>query len=261
MTAHPATWDDAQDKLGSAFTRSLVLHVAVVGGLTAYAWLNTSESFGDPNAGGPAVGIEAVASIPLPSRGPANPIANDSEIEAPQEKPEEKPKPEPKKAEPEPDDAVSLLPKQREPKQKLAPKPRLQSFDDVASNQLTTKGAQAVSNPMFSAQSGAGQVGLGMNTTLGTRFGAYSAQIQEITRRNWRVQDVDRSVKNGPPVTVKFEIQRDGKVSSLQLIRRSGIPSLDLSVQNAVENSTYPPLPAEYDRNTATVEFTFELKR
>ena len=44
-------------------------------------------------------------------------------------------------------------------------------------------------------------------------------------------------------------------------MRRSGIPSLDLSVQEAIENSKYPPLPPEYDKSSATVEFTFELKR
>lgn len=261
MTATSATWDDAQDKIGSAFTRSLVLHVVLVGGLAGYAWwFGKGEAFGDPNAGGATVGIEAVASIPLPSRGPQNPVANDSEIEAPQEQPPDKvDKPQPKQ--PEPDDAVSLLPKQKQTKQPLVMKPRLKSFDEVASNQLTTKSSQAVSSTMFSAAAGSGQIGVGISTTLGTRFGAYAAQIQEITRTKWRVQDVDRSVKNGPPVTVQFNLQRDGKATNVRLIRRSGIPSLDLSVQSAVEEATYPPLPAEYDKSSATVEFTFELKR
>lgn len=263
MTANSATWDDAQDKIGSAFTRSLVLHIAVVGGLAGYAWwFGKGEAFGDPNAGGATVGIEAVASIPLPSRGPKNPVANDSEIEAPQEQPPEKvEKPQPKEAIKEPDDAISLLPKQKQTKQPLVPKPRLKSFDEVASNQLTTKSSQAVSSSMYSSAAGSGQIGVGMNTTLGTRFGAYSAQIQEITQRNWRVQDVDRSVKTGPPVTVHFELQRDGKATNVRLTRRSGIPSLDLSVQAAVTDSTYPPLPPEFDKSSASVDITFELKR
>lgn len=256
-----ATWDAAQDKLGSAFTRSVVLHLSVVGVLAGYAWWTKGEAFGDPNAGGPAVSIESVASIPLQTRGPQNPVANDSEIEAPQEQPQEKPKPEPKKAEPEPDDAVSLRPKQKETKQKLVPKSRLKSFDEVASNQLTTKSSQAVSSPLYGAPPGAGQIGMGMNTTLGTRFAAYAALIQDITRKTWRPQDVDPSVKNGPPVTVKFELLKDGRVSDVRLMRRSGIPSLDLSVQEAVENAKYPPLPPEYDKSSATVEFTFELRR
>ena len=255
-----ATWDEAQDRMGSAFTRSLLIHLAFVGGLAGYAWwFGPGEQFGDPNAGGAAVGIEAVSSIPLPSRGPQNPIANDSEIQAPEEKPAEKPQP--KEAVKEPEDAISLLPKQKQTKQPLTPKSRLKSFEEIASNQLTTKSSQAVSSQMFAAPAGAGQIGVGINTTLGTRFGAYSAQIQEITRRNWRVQDVDRTVKNGPPVTVQFDLLRDGKASNIRLMRRSGIPSLDLSVQTAVESATYPPLPAEYDQSSATVTFTFELKR
>lgn len=248
-----------EDNARGAFTRSLILHVALVGGLTLYAWWNnTGDPFGDLNAGGSAVGIEAVANIPLPSRGPQNPVANDTAAEVPQAQPE---KPAPKAAESDPKDAVNLLPPERTAKQPLTPKQRLKSFDEVASNQLTSKSPQAVSNPMFSGSTGSGSIGAS-DTTLGNRFPAYAAQIQELTRIKWRVQDIDRSVTSAPPVTIRFDLQKDGRATNLRLIRRSGVPSLDLSVQYAVEDaSPYPPIPPGFERDSVPVEFTFELRR
>lgn len=258
MTADAAMLDQ-QENVKGAFTQSVVFHVLLIGGLTVYAWwTSTGDPFGAMDAGGAAVGITPVDSIPLPSRGPQNPVANDTDNEAPQEISKPAPKAAP---EPEPDDAVALLPPDRKSKQPLAPKSRLQSFDDIAKNQIPSKSPQAASSPLFAPQAGAGQINVGGDTTLGNRFPEYAAQIQEITRRNWRVQDVDRTVTTGPPVTIRFELQKDGRVTNIQLLRRSNIPTLDLSVQNAVEEAHYPPLPAGFERNSVPVEFTMVLKR
>jgi TonB family protein len=257
MTADAAMLDQ-QDNVKGAFTQSVIFHVTLIGGLTLYAWANTSDRFGAQDAGGAAVGITPVDSIPLPSRGPQNPVANDTESEAPQEISKFAPKAAP---EPEPDDAVALLPPDRKSKQPLVPKNKLKSFADIAQNQITSKSPQAASSQLFAPQAGAGQINVGGDTTLGNRFPEYAAQIQEITRRNWRVQDVDRSVTTGPPVTIRFDLQKDGRVTNIQLIRRSNIPTLDLSVQNAVEEAHYPPLPAGFERNSVPVEFTMVLKR
>lgn len=261
MTADAAMMGmNPQERLGGAFARSLAFHVIVFGGLTAWAWWNVGEVFGDPNAGGPAVGIEAVATIPLPPRrGPENPVANDTENETPPA-PVEKPAP---KAAPEPPqkDAVSLKMPEQKSKQLLTPKQRLKSFSEIASNQLTSKGPQAVSSPLYSAQAGAGKIGSNFDTTLGTRFPAYAARIQELTRQGWRTQDIDRSVSVAPPVTIQFTLLKDGRVENVRLIRRSAISSLDESVLSAVEDAHYPPLPDGYEKSSVPVEFTFELKR
>ncbi len=262
MTADAATFGmDPQERLGSAFARSLGFHIAVVGGLTGWAWWNHGIALGSPNAGGTAVGIEAVSTIPLPPRrGPENPVANDTENETPPA-PVEKPKPEPKATpEPPPKDAVSLKMPDQKSKQLLTPKQRLKSFSEIASNQLTSKGPQAVSSPLY-AQGGDGRNGSNFDTTLGTRFPNYAQRVQELTRQGWRTQDVDRSVSISPPVTIRFDIMKDGHVENVRLMRFSGIPSLDQSVKSAVEDAHYPPLPDGYDRSSVPVEFTFELKR
>lgn len=261
MTADTATFGmDPQERLGGAFARSVAFHTFVVGSLSAWAWFNHGVALGDPNAGGTAVGIEAVSTIPLPPKqGPENPVANDVENETPPE-PVEKPKPQPKATpEPPPKDAVSLkIPEKT--KQLLTPKQRLKSFNEIASNQLTSKGPQAVSSPLY-AQGGAGRIGSTLDTTLGTKFPAYAARVQEVTRQNWRTQDIDRSVSVAPPVTVQFDLMKDGRVEHVRLLRRSGISSLDESVRSAVEDAHYPPFPDGLDKSSVPVEFTFELKR
>jgi len=252
---------DPQPQLGSAFARSLAFHVFLFGGLSAWAWLHKGIALGDPNAGGTAVGIEAVSTIPIPPRsGPPNPVANDTDNETPPE-PIEKPAPKATpKPEPKPDkDAISLK-TEKQTKQPLVPKQRLKSFNEIASNQLTAKSPQALTSPLYS-QGGAGRIGSNLDTTLGTKFPAYAARVQEVTRQNWRTQDVDRSISIAPPVTIQFEILKDGRVDNVRLIRRSGIPSLDDSVRNAIETAQYPKLPDGYDRSSVPVEFTFELKR
>jgi TonB family protein len=96
------------------------------------------------------------------------------------------------------------------------------------------------------------------DSPLGKHFELYASQIQDITHKNWHP---DRTLSNPLPVTIHFELQRDGSVRNVQLIRKSGIDSLDQSVLAAVQDSHYPPLPNEYDKSSAPVEFTFRLNK
>ncbi|MEO8099013.1 MAG: TonB family protein [Acidobacteriota bacterium] len=251
-----AMMDDFQTPLRGAFTKSLVMHMAVIVGLTGYAWWNgPGKALGDPDAGGPAVGVELVASIPIPSKGPENPVANDSDSEVPQTPPEKvAPKAVP---EPEPRDAVAILPPEKKPKQPALPK--LIPFKEISQNQLKSTTPQAVSNPILAAKAGSGQIGTFGDTTLGTEFPQYASQVKDIARRSWKVNDVDRSITTGPPVTVTFTLLRDGRTQGIQLLRKSGIASLDLSVLRAIEDAHFPPLPGDY--RSVPVNLTFELAR
>jgi len=261
MTAHVSTFDHDpawNESLKAPFLRSTLLHVAIIGGFSAYAyWIGGIEVFGDKNAGGSTVGIEVVQSIPLPSRGEANPVANDTKSVAP---PPPAPKAAPKaKVEPPPPDAIAIE------KSKTTPRPTpprtLRSFEDIEKNQVTSKSAPALSNPMFAPVAGSGQIGVGANTTLGTRFPAYAAQLRQIVQQNWRTSDVDPSIKTAPRVTVVFELLRNGTVRNIQLRQKSGIATLDFSIQRAIQISSFPPLPQEYERQSIDVEFQFELRR
>ena len=51
-----------------------------------YNWVNLHrDSFGATDAGGGAIGIEAVSSIPIPRNGAPNPVAHDTESQVPQQ--------------------------------------------------------------------------------------------------------------------------------------------------------------------------------
>jgi len=254
---------DQHESLRGPFTGALTLHIGVIGGLAIFTWINGQrESFGDPNAGGTAVGIEAVKSIPLPHNGPENPVAHDTQSQVPQEPAKQE---RVKKEPPPPKNAVAL--KSKNAKQLRArvepsqPK-HFKSFDELDPNKIKSQQAPAVSNPMFSEVSGAGRIGTGANTTLGSRFGEYSARIQQMVTQHWHTGDVEASVRTAPQVVVSFEIRRDGTIGAPRIVQESGISTLDFSARRAIlEASPFPPLPAEFTRSTATVEFVFELKR
>jgi len=255
---------DQHDSLRGPFTGALALHIAVVGGLAVYTFLlGHREQFGDPNAGGAAVGIQAVKSIPLPHSGPENPVAHDSASQAPP-KPANQEKV--KKELAPPKDAVALksrTAKQLRAKVETQPQPRhFKSFDELDPNKIKVQQAPAVSSPLYSDIAGAGRIGAGLDTTLGTRFGAYAQQIRELVARKWHPGDVDANIRSAPQVIATFELLRDGSIAKPVIVQSSGVKALDFSVQRAIlEASPLPPFPPGLEGKSTTVTFTFELKR
>jgi TonB family protein len=260
MTHHPDILDD-RDPIRGAFLGAVALHAATVAAIAIHGWLaGHTESFGAPDAGG-AVGIEVVSSIPLPHQGAENKLANESESQVPQTpaKPVER-----VKAEKPPPDAIPLKSRQvkKKPAEIASARQRYRPFNQLEPNQLTSQSAPQVSSPLYSQRPGAGRVGTGANTTLGTRFGGYAQQLQQLVAQKWHTGDVDGRVQTAPLVIATFELMRDGSTRNLRLLQTSGIASLDFSVQRAIlEASPFPPIPPGFDRDYAKVEFTFELKR
>ena len=255
---------DQRESLRAPFTGALALHIGVVGALAVYAYLyGHRELLGDKNAGGVAVGIEAVKSIPLPHSGPVNPVAHDTKSEVePAPANQEKVKREP----PPPKDAVELKSKTvKQPRAKVETHPQsphFKSFEDIDPNKIRAQEAPAVSSPLYSAAPGAGLIGAGINTTLGTRFGTYAQQIRDLVARKWHPGAVDAKIRTAPQVVATFELMRDGTASNPVIVESSGIQALDFSVQRAIlEASPFPPIPPGFEGKSTTVTFTFELKR
>jgi len=254
---------DQRESLRGPFTGALTLHFAIIGGLVVYTLLlGHREAFGDPNAGGAAVGISVTKSIPLPHSGPPNPVAHDTQSQVPQEPAKQE---RVKKEPPPPKNAVELKSRTAKLRAKAEAQPHpphFKSFDELDPNKIKSQQAPAVSNPLFSEVSGAGRIGTGANTTLGARFGEYSQRVQQLVQQKWRTGDVDASIRTGPAVIANFEIRRDGTIGPIRIVQGSGISTLDFSVRRAIlEASPFPPLPKEFEKNSATVEFVFELKR
>jgi TonB family protein len=258
--SHYADVLDQRDSLKGAFAGAIFLHGALIGGLAAYGFLRGhTQPFGAINAGG-AIGIEVTSSIALPHRGMPNPVASPSESEVPQTPVKEKDRVKQEKV---PKDAVAIKSRtKKKPEQVASAKQRFRPFEELEPNQLTQREAPAVSNPLFAAKQGSGQVGAGENTTLGTRFGGYAQQIQQLVAQKWRTADVDASITTAPTVIATFDLLRNGSVRNVQILQRSGIASLDYSVQRAIlEASPFPPIPPGFEKDSAKVEFWFELRR
>lgn len=256
---------DQQERLRGAFGAALALHVGLAGAALLYSWIHgRTESFGDKNAGAGAIGIQAVDAIPLVHRGEPNPVANDTESLVPKEQAKPEPKQRAKdKVEPPDPTAVRLKSKNaKKQPQAAVPPPRFRSFKEVEANQLKARQNPAVANPAYSALPGAGNIGAGANTTLGDRFAGYGAQIRQLVAQKWRTGEVPANIRSAPMVVATFELMRDGSVRNVRILQRSGIALLDYSVERAIEEaSPFPPIPPGFDRDRATVEFWFELKR
>ena len=259
MTDHGSILDQP-DPIGGPFLGAVALHAAVIGGLLISAsFAKHPSAFGSLQAGGNAIGVEAVDTIPLIHHGAPNPVASDTESEIPQTPVKA---PDQVKEEKPPPDAIPL--KMRKPKKKPAEvasaRQRFRPLNELLPNQITSQLAPQVSNQAYSAAPGAGRLGTGPHTTLGDRFAGYGDQIRRIVASKWRTDDV--TAQAAPIVIATFDLMRDGSIRNLELLQRSGNNSLDLSVQRAIQDSApFPPIPSGFERDHASVEFWFELKR
>jgi protein TonB len=247
---------DQQESLRGPFVGSVALHGAVAGLLvvSTLSFQSHREVWGGPTHAGDAVAVNAVKSIPLPSRsGRVNPVANDTESQV-----QQAPKPEPKKQVKVPDEKaipIKTRAAQKQPKQQAQQRYRP---EPLRPNQVTAAEAPAARSPLFQKPGGA--VGLGQNSTLGSRFGAYADLVAQRVTEKW--QNSALAGQTAPMAIVTFEILRDGSIRNAKVAQPSGNSTMDYSALRAVMDAApFPPLPSEYDRNQASVELQFQLKR
>jgi protein TonB len=247
---------DQQDSLRAPFAQSVALHAAVFGMLivSSISFQHNREVFGGPTHAGSAVTVNPVKTLPLPSRsGHVNPVANDTESQVPQAA-----KPEPKKQVKVPENAIPI----KSPLVKKQPQQQVQQRyrpEPLRPNQVTSADAPAAVSRIFQAPGG-GAVGVGPNSALGTRFGAYADLVAQRVTEKW--QTTGLAGQSAPIVIITFEILRDGSVRNAKVAQRSGNSTLDYSALRAVMDAgQFPPLPAGYDRNEANVELQFQLQR
>jgi TonB family protein len=262
MTPHHADILDQHEPVKRPFLFALGLHGGLLAAAIGYNLIGTHrDTFGAKDAGGGAVGVQVVATIPLPHSGPTNPVANDTQSQVPQA-PVTKPEPRTKK-EVIPPDAVRLKDRTKKRLTDIASSTqRFRSFKEVDQNQAFSSQAPQVSSPIFAAAPGSGRIGAGPATMIGTKFPQYAAQIQQIITQKWKTGDVDPQIRVGPQVIVTFEIRRDGRAANFKFLQQSGISSLDYSIRRAIEDaSPFPPLPPGFNEDTAPFEYWFEFKR
>jgi periplasmic protein TonB len=248
---------DQQESLKGPFVGSVALHAAVAGALiiSTLSFNHNREVWGGPTHAGDAVPVNAVKSIPLPSRsGRENPVANDTESLVPQA-----PKPEPKKQVKVPEEKAIPIKTRNAQKQ---PRPQAQQRyrpQPLRENQVTAAQAPAMVSRMFQ-KPGGGAVGVGPNNALGDRFGAYADLVAQRVTEKW--QNGALSGQSAPVAIITFDIQRDGSIRNAKVAQPSGNSTMDYSALRAVMDAApFPPLPSGFDRNEANVQLQFQLKR
>jgi len=256
---------DESESMRRPLLESAALHAGVftLVLLTAVTGAGRRATWGDPNSlGGGSVTINAVSQIPLPSRGGVvNPVANDTESQIPQP-----PAPKPAKAARrtvEDADAVPLKGRRaaRRMSDIIGSQQRYRR-PESGSNQLYSSTGQGLVSPMFGQTGSGGGVGIGAGSPFGNRYGYYVELLKQRVAQKWRTSEVDPRLKTAPPVIITFTILRDGSVRDVRIVQRSGNGVLDYSAQRAIlEASPFPPLPAGYERDEASVEFWFQLSR
>ena len=252
--SHPDLFDN-REPLGKPFATSVAVHAALASAfLYALVFHPKAELFGDKQQSSGAVGVSVVKTIPIPAKqGRVNPLANDTQSVVPQAPPKKK---EAIKAPP-PDPKAIKIPT-KTPLKKPAPEPvsrYVYKPQELRPNQVYSEVAPALKSPNIGMQ-GAGGVGVGQNTTLGTRFGAYANLMRQRIAEKWNTAGM---TNDGRRVLITFSILRDGRVQDVRVAQTSGNYTLDSSAQRAVlEASPLPQLPPAYEKDSAQVEIWFQ---
>ncbi len=85
----------------------------------------------------------------------------------------------------------------------------------------------------------------------------YLATMLQVVQKNWNARQ-----EVGGQVQVKFRIQRDGRLTDIELERSSGYAALDLTAQRALFlTQRVPPLPSAFPDDQLTVHLRFEYTR
>jgi protein TonB len=250
---------EQRDTLRGPFFQSIALHAAIAGllVLSTISYTRSHEVWGSANTQmGDAVAVNAVKSIPLPSRaGQVNPVANDTESQVPQP-----PKAQPKKQAKVPDKAIAMKSRAAEMRQLEQMSQQRYQPRQPAQNQVFSSTAPAAVSPMFE-KPGSGGVGVGPNSTFGNRFGAYADLVIKRVTEKWQTGGLG-SMHSAPLVVVTFDILRDGSIRNAKVEQGSGNSTLDYSALRAVMDAApFPGLPADYGQSQANVELRFQLQR
>ena len=250
------------DNWGRALGWSVGFHAVLAGLIVLYSIIFTGARGNDwgTGGGGDAIGVSLVSNVPLPSTNAQaqNVLANESKgITKSLPKPEEK----------EPD-AIEIQGKNAKIKPtKLATptKDKPKAAPQPETNQVAFGEGGPVSGPYGSFAAGGAKGGFGVSGgsgDFGTKYGWYVQVIQRKISENWLKYEVDSRVSGGQRVYITFDVARDGHPYNVQLEQSSGVPSLDVSAQRALQRiDTFGPLPPDYSGNKISVEYWFDYSR
>jgi protein TonB len=250
---------DRRQSLGGPLFGSLLIHSAVVASLLFVWTFHTSlPEFGDEKLSHGTVGVSVTHTIPIPSKaGRENRLAAPTESVVPQAPPEKKEikkvvAPEPK--------AIPIPTKVAKPVKPQPEKTRQPIYkpEPVKPNQVYSRTQEALKSPQIGMQGNEG-IGVGPNSVIGQRFGSYVDLMRAQIARHWSTAGLAGDTHR---VVITFTILKDGTVRDAKIAQPSGNYTLDsASLRAVLESSPLPPLPQGYDKDSAPVDLTFQVKQ
>ena len=90
----------------------------------------------------------------------------------------------------------------------------------------------------------------------GADFTGWMNQFKNEVYRNWIVPQPALMGFRGH-VDIEFVVERDGRISSLKILKSTGTPALDRAAQNALLGSRFLPLPADFGPPRITMQGGF----
>ena len=90
----------------------------------------------------------------------------------------------------------------------------------------------------------------------GADFTVWINHFKNEVYRNWIVPQPALMGFRGH-VDIEFTVERDGRISSLRVLKSTGTPALDRAAQNALLGSRLMPLPADYAPARITMQGGF----
>jgi outer membrane biosynthesis protein TonB len=253
----------ANDNLSRFVVTSAVLHVVLVAAVVFAPKLlpkKSTASWGS-NIAGIKVGVtNKLPGIPLPSPPDVqeNAKGNDSKTINPADV---TPKPQ-EKAPTEADVKVPSGKKKPEPKNTAPTKTargKPEPEPTTASNAIPGAAGGQVALP-YGGLAGVGSDAVTFGEgSFGTRFPEYVNSLIRAIHDKWQKP---AGIPYGTKVYVTFTIPKlGGKVSNVNIEKKSGLPPMDSSAQRAVMMASVPPLPREYTGSSIDVRFYFENSR
>ena len=246
-----------QEPVAGSWFSSALLHLALGGGLAAYALLaNLHTSSWGQISSGDAITASLVSSAPsLPLPVVQNPNDNVLATQNPSPAPL---LPEKQTVAAPTPDAIPIA----APQHKTQPAQQTQRQKPPLHPQPTQQnhlyGESAPSSIPMNAQAASTHSVVVQNGDFGARFGWYVDVIKRKVAQDWYSQLADPQASMGHSVVVSFTVHRDGSVSNARIQQSSGVPSLDLSAIQAVERvDSFGPLPDAYAGNSVSVAYTF----
>lgn len=164
-------------------------------------------------------------------------------------------------------DKNSRKKKEKKPMVSVTRKKRTSTKDG---KKTVSKRRRSSSNVLSTGISSGSGTGSGTGSGFGSGSGGfgnfpYAYYIDTLKNKissSWYSSLVTPGLNGKFVAIVYFEIQRNGTVKGLKLEKKSGVNTIDLSAQRAIENAApFPPLPSDFPSRYLVVHFKFEWEK